>query len=708
MQRFFLYIFSLVFITNAAAQQESTTVNNNLLEEIVVTSTRTEMKLGNVAVPVKIINQKTIQQSGSLRLKDILQEQSGLYITNGFGAGVQMQGLNPDYTLILLNGEPLVGRTAGVFDINRISVGNIKKIEIVKGPSSSLYGSEAMAGVINIITDNSFKKNLEASLRYGFGNPNSGWSSPFSQNSFKNIDFNIQGAATLNKTDIQYASNIYYLDGISYRPFSTDRIPQPQYRIANQLQINHPFSNKTKLSVLLRHSLDYFKQEFSVTNNGNIIKSFGREANNDININPVITHEFNKRIKSSLRLYGTIYNGSQRLNFENKPDSSYVDEFRQNFYRVENQTDISWNKSRMTIGGGYTIDQARSTRYDNISNTKQNDIVYGFVQHEWTPQNKISVISGFRYDYNRLFAAAFSPKLAVRYRPNEKISFNASIGRGFKAPDFRQLYLNFTNIAAGGYSVLGSIDAVRIINELQTLGQIAEIKSDFGKLSSLKPEFSTGINIGATYSPVYKLSFTLNIFRNDISELIDTRQVATRSNGGQIFSYINIKNAYTQGGEIETNWQVLKSFKISAGYQLLLTADKDELSKVKEGKVYVRDPNGISRLINKNEYVGLPNRSKHMINLKLNYETASHFFATARLIYRSRWTIADSDGNGVHNLQDEFGKGFLLTNISAGKELKNGISINAGIDNLLNYQDARYLPNIQSRMIYFGIRYKLN
>ncbi|MBU3714092.1 MAG: TonB-dependent receptor [Ferruginibacter sp.] len=707
MQRFFLYFIFASIILPANAQKDSFPSLNNMLEEVVVTSTRTENKLGNVAVPVKIISKATIQQAGSLRLKDILQEQAGLFITNGFGAGVQMQGLNPDYTLILLNGEPMIGRTAGVLDINRISVGNIKKIEIVKGPSSSLYGSEAMAGVINIITDNSYKKNLEAALRYGFGNPDKGWSWPLSNNTFKNTDFNLQGAATIHKTGLQFSSNTYYLDGISYRPFSTERLPQPQYRISNQIQLNHPFSEKTTLSFLIRHSLDYFKQEFSVNNNGTIIKSFGREANNDLNINPVLTHQFNKNIKSSLRLYGTLYDGNQRLNFDNKPDSSYIDQFRQNFYRIENQTDIVLKKSRLTVGGGYTVDQARSTRYDNISNTKQNNIIYGFVQHEWNPTSRVALISGFRYDYNRLFAAAFSPKLAVRIKANNNLSFNASIGRGFKAPDFRQLYLNFTNNAAGGYSVLGSIDAVKVITQLQSIGQIAEIKNDFNRLSSLKPEFSTGINIGASYYLKNNFSLTLNLFRNDIEELIDSRQVATRTNGSQIFSYINIKNAYTQGAEIEANWQPMKSIQISSGYQLLMSADKEELTKIKNGNVYVRDPNGISRLIKKNEYVGLPNRSMHMFNLKLTYETPSHFFATTRFIYRSRWTVADSDGNSVHNIQDEHANGFLLINVSAGKELKNGLHINAGIDNLLNYQDANFMPNLQGRMIYIGVRYKL-
>ena len=134
-----LFILPFVSILALAAGAQSDTLFNKTMDEIVVTATRTERKLGNVAVPVRIISQQTIRQSGSLRLKDILQEQTGIYITNGFGAGVQMQGLNPDYTLILIDGEPLVGRTAGVLDLNRISAGSVKKIEIVKGPSSSLY-----------------------------------------------------------------------------------------------------------------------------------------------------------------------------------------------------------------------------------------------------------------------------------------------------------------------------------------------------------------------------------------------------------------------------------------------------------------------------------------------------------------------------------------------------------------------------------------
>ena len=359
MRRIIILFSVLIICTSSFSQKKKVRFDSDTLSEIVITSTRTATKLGNVAVPYQIINKKNIEQSGSLRLKDILQEQSGLYITNGFGAGVQMQGLNPDYTIILLNGEPLVGRTAGVLDLNRISISNIKRIEIVKGPSSSLYGSEAMAGVINIITDSSFKKSVETGIRYGFGNPDKAWILPFNNNVFNNIDFNINASTTIKKTGIQYSGNAYYLDGISYRPFSTIKVPQPIWRFTNQFTLNHPFGKKTKFELTIRDGYDYIKQEFAVTNNGSISNSFGREVNHDLNINPVITRQFNANVKSALRLYATFYNGSQILNFSDKPDSTYTDQFKQHFYRVENQTDIQLKKMRLTAGAGYSIDEAQ-------------------------------------------------------------------------------------------------------------------------------------------------------------------------------------------------------------------------------------------------------------------------------------------------------------------------------------------------------------
>ena len=286
----------------------------------------------------------------------------------------------------------------------------------------------------------------------------------------------------------------------------------------------------------------------------------------------------------------------------------------------------------------------------------------------------------------------------------------ASIGRGFKAPDFRQLYLNFTNTAAGGYSVYGALEAQRIISLQQQSGLIQELTPAFEQLKELRPEFSTGYNAGFTWHLNQHLQWQTNFFRNDITDLIESRQVAIRVDMSQIFSYINIKNAYTQGVETSVRFQPVASFTAEAGYQYLQTADKQERKLVRQkGYYFTRDAQNYSVPLSLSDYAGLPNRSSHMCNLKLTYEDPPrHWFLTLRNIYRSRWAVYDRDGNGIYNRQDEFAKGFLLVNASAGKELKSGLRVMGGVDNISNYTDAKNLPNMPGRTYYISIGYSFH
>jgi outer membrane receptor for ferrienterochelin and colicins len=696
-------LFLLLSSTSSFAQADS--LRN--LQEVVITATRQERRLGNVAVPVTLIQQQQIRQAGSLRLRDILQEQSGLVMTSAFGVGVQMQGLNPEHTLILVDGQPLVGRTSGVLDLNRIALAGIKRIEIVKGPSSSLYGSEAMAGVINLITEAPGKKELSGSLRYGTGNPDKGWALPFASSGFQQLDADLQVGYQVGKWKFRHSNNYLYNDGISFRPFSTDRIPRPINRLTHQTTLLRPIGERTEFKLLLRANQDKIEQEFAVRNNGQLIESYGREKNTEWNIQPTITYRPGQRLALHSRGFFTRYVGDQRLFFVQKPDSSYLDRFEQHLYRFEQQLDWTIGRSEWIFGAGYQIDQARSTRYDALDNRKQNRVAYAFAQWEWKLNEKWISVAGMRYDDNQLFAAALTPKWSLRYKPNEKWSVQASVGQGFKAPDFRQLYLNFTNNAAGGYSVYGTQDAIRIINELNRLGQIAELQPDFAKLSDLTPEYSTGTNLGVTYQPKKTITVRLNGFRNDIRSLIDVRQVATRIDGAQIFSYLNVKRAYTYGLESEFKWQFHSQWTLQTGYQWLRTGDKDELDRIKKGLEYTRAPDGSSRVMTLREYVGLPNRSEHQAQFKLRYQPAEHRFVFLRLLYRSRWTIANSNGNGVHDVQDEYANGFLQINLSGGIPLRKNIQLQAGIENLLNYQDVNYLPNFPGRNIYMTLNFKL-
>jgi len=223
----------------------------------------------------------------------------------------------------------------------------------------------------------------------------------------------------------------------------------------------------------------------------------------------------------------------------------------------------------------------------------------------------------------------------------------------------------------------------------------------------LTPEFSTGINIGGGYTPNPKIQFQFNYFLNEIKDMIDYRQVATKTNGAQIFSYINVKNVYTQGIEAEVLWHPIVKLNISSGYQYLVSEDLDELKNIASQKVFTRNPDGTSRIMTVDEYRGLPNRSKHLYNIKFFYEPNERIFVTLRVMYKSQWFVSDRDGNGLINSNDESAMGFYTANFSAGIKLGKISTLTVGMDNITNYKDISYLPNLQGRMIFCSANFKL-
>lgn len=659
-------------------------------DSVVVTATRSERKLSNITVPVTIINAKTIQQNGSLRLTDILREQTGLTLTSGFGAGVQLQGLNPDYTIILINGEPLVGRTAGVLDLNRISLGNIKKIEIVKGPSSSLYGSEAMAGVINIITDASTSIPLQASLRYG---------------TYNTLDANVNNTMASKTVFYQGFYNYYNTDGYSIRPNSNNRVTTPINRLTTSQQFKYNVSDNTTLVFNTRLTDENIKSNITVSNGGVSINSNGNEHNTDINLAGTLNHRFSNTLKTSFRSYLTNYISSQDL--LTLSGAPYNDLLNHLFQRVENQTDWTLSKTLSGIfGAGAVWEGVKSSRYDSEKVRKNNTIQYGFTQWEWNPISKLILIGGVRFDQNAQYASAWSPKLSMLYKINPQHKIKLSIGQGFKAPDFRQLYLDFTNAAAGNYSVFGSAEAQKVIGQLNSLGQIGALYSNFYLLKSLQPESSIGIHLSWDWEPNQKTFISVQVFRNDIKNLIQVEQVGSYVSGAQIFSYLNIGRAFTQGVELETKYHFNQQWSWSGGYQYILTGDKDQINQINNGTVYTRDANGYSKKLTLSDYLGLPNISKHKAQFKINYLTTHGLFANFRMVYRSRWAVNNINGNDVYDSGDTFAAGYVSLHTAVGKDYNNGISLQLGCDNISNYIDALNLSNLPGRTFFATIKFQ--
>ena len=474
-----------------------------------------------------------------------------------------------------------------------------------------------------------------------------------------------------------------------------------------QARFNFFPSAKTKVSVSGRYYNEnqdnyFLTQDIS---SGSTIAITGDGNVKDMNLNPVITQQFNNDLRSSMRFYFSRYEYEQTLLKDADKSPYYFDFFQQDFYRAENQTDINLPaRNFLSVGAGIVEEKLNTTRY---AGERSNDILYAFMQNEWRTSEKLTFIGGLRYDDNSAYQSRLSPKLAANYKVNDKLRINASYGAGFKAPDFRQMFLNFLNTAAGGYVVYGANEIT--ISELESQKQqgiLSEILPRAYDLALLNPEISQGLNAGGHYDINEKLNFDLNIFRNDIDNLIQVDIIAFRSNTAPVYSYFNVKEAYTQGAEINSSYRINTRLHVQGGYQFLMTADKADLERIENGEVYTRDleTNEVYK-VQKSDYGGLPNRSKHMANAKLFYDNEKKgWSASLRVLYKSRWGTYDKDGNGIINREDEYAKGSALVNINAAKTF-NAFRLQAGIDNLFNYKDELNLPGQPGIQPYISINY---
>jgi outer membrane receptor for ferrienterochelin and colicins len=675
----------LFFCGIITAQSPLTVENDSLdmeaLDKVVITATRTTRQLSSLPLPANIVSKKDLKAINAVRLSDILNEQSGLITVPDFGGGegIQMQGLDAAYTLILVDGVPLVGRSAGTLDLDRITVGNIKQIEIIKGASSSLYGNEALGGVINIITETP-KYGINGSIQQRTA-------------SFETYDSRADIGYKNDKFSISGFVNRYSSGGYNLTENTTTNTVEPFENYTISSKATYDFSEKTNILLSGR---------FFTQNQDNIASETlqGESSINEWNITTKLDHQFNEKWESTLEFYATNYEATEFLD-DTANNSRFNDAFfDQTMIRPEVRTVYKASDKTSYVGGiGYTYESLDRTFF---SETPEFKSPYAYVQYDGNPLKKLNVIVGARFDNHNVYASQFSPKLALRYEITPKLAVKGSAGYGFKAPDFRQLYFNFTN-ATVGYTVLGYDAVADAIAQLSAEGQIANQivpVSDFS--DELRPESSLGINIGFDYKPIKKLSLQVNLFRNTIDNLIDTRIIANKTNGQNVFSYTNVNEVYTQGLEFSTNWKVIDNLEFSAGYQLLFAKDVAAEEAFENGQVFAREnPSSPSFQLEESDYFGLFNRSRHMANGKLFYKVPKwNLNANIRAVYRSEYGIADSNGNGYLDTYDDFVDGYAIWDFAVNKTFYDNYTFGFGIDNLFDFTDPQNISNIAGRIMY--------
>ena len=672
-----LFLFFLSLYTVHAQEKAYIYVDslNSLeLEEVIVTATRTERQFSSLPLPATLISQEEIKSVNSVRLTEILNEQTGLTTVTDFGGaeGIQLQGLDSEYTLILIDGTPLVGRSAGALDLNRLSIGNIKQIEIVKGASSCAYGNEALGGVINIITQ-APQDGLNGNVNYRFS-------------SFNSHDLNLQFNTQQKRLGLQTFLNRYSSNG--YDLIKSDELSTVALfsNYTFETKLNYELNHKSVLKVSGR---TYHQRQNNAISSTEAGKSFINEWNSALQLE----HTHSPKHNSTLEFYTTQYKTREEIAEEES-------HFNQFFLRPELRTTYSPNSKHVFMGGiGVTYERVK--RVDFVG-TPSFSSPYIYMQYEAYPNTHFNIILGSRLDLHSQYSSQVSPKIAAYYAINQSISIKGSVGYGFKAPDFRQLYFNFSNSSVG-YTLLGHNVIHDWLADSETNHDLADVLVPVSEFDhALRAESSVSYNLGVTLRPVESLNFSVNLFRNDISNLIDTRVIAQRTNGQNVFSYYNVGEVYTQGLEYNFTWQIYEHLSFSAGYQLLFAIDKAARREFKEGKVFAKQAVELPAFrLQSKQYFGLLNRSRHMANCKIFYTIPTFDLHTnLRGTYRSRYGLFDTNGNSYLDHFDKFVEGYMIWDLSLNKTFYKDYQLSLGIDNLFNFTNPQYISNVAGRIAY--------
>ena len=666
--------------------QKDTIVFDRKLEEVTISATKTAKSIAKLPIPVMIISEKEIEEFGSSKLYDVIKRQTGIVsVTTKTGTeGLQMQGLDASYTTILLDGFPIIGRSFGALDLNRIALVDVEKIEVIKGASSSLYGSNALGGVINLVSK---KKLID------------GKSTTFS---LKHATHNTTNASLIyqyKKEHLQLSNSFDYYNSDGYDLIDSDKLstvnPYSNYTISSNLK--YGISDK----ILLNTNARYYKQEqvHTAEHLNSLLK--GKSNIEEWSLGSSLKYLMSSNLNQQIEVYKTNYRADEFLNTEEGilHDNNYFDH---TLLQSELKSYFTYKGLNTVIGFGMTKEEL--SRRDFSNNPKQ-DLKFLYGQLDATAFDKLNIILGSRYDYYTDYTPVFSNKLALGFPITKKLNINSSVGTGFKTPDFRQKYFDFTNSTIG-YTVLGRDVAFDRLATMQAEGVIQEIVPFSELISPLKSETSINLNLGIKYYPTHNLTFDVNLFNNKVNDLIEWQLVAKGVNNTNIYSYFNINQVETKGIEFNSAYRKVDNWEIKFGYQLLYAYDTQVLKEIGQDTVYyARDPETqVSIKLNKEDYFGLFNRSRHTANIKLNYHLNDKTELNTILTYRSKYALSDSNGNDILDTYDEFVAGYSLCDVGFSHQISLLKSFQIGVKNIFGFTNPEYISNISGRLYYINIK----
>lgn len=600
--------------------------------DVVVTASRTEQLVKEAPAAVEVITREDLDKMGAENLAQALQLAIGIDASeNGMvGNSVAIRGAKSNQTLIMVDGMRIrtenTDQTANNYELQRVNMADVERIEIVRGATSSLYGADAMGGVINIITKTPDKasqsvfadyttKQADAGFRVATGQLGK-WASSFSYKRSDIYHVDVNGSGT------QYGTKDYF-----------------------NVKTKYKINEKKSLSFFLDYMNEDLDLDSDFTSYDHDRTKFGLSYDGK-----------DKKGKYQLRVNYSIFNKDQNTRENGK--LTKWDEMKFRTLTLDGQRSYQLNDEHLlTVGGEIRKEKYEGTRIgasgDNVhtvtregisQNYSEKSTTYyaAYIQDEWQVEDNWLMIPSIRFDHNSVFGNKVTYKLGNTYKLSDNTRLKFNIGTAYRAPTEAELYMDWQHTAVSKSAYKMNVHVIGNPN--------------------LKPETSYNFDFGLeAESKSGKTSGKLTYFHSKFDDLINSQSTITTTPGRPVIitvnsQYINVDSAEIQGAEAEFKQKLGRNFTLRSTYTY--TDAKDGYGARLEG------------------------RDRHKLSLQLNYDDAKTGWSGSLWNdwHGDYWAV-DDNGNLSNNNAS-------ILNFVVSKKIGKGGSAYVGVNNIMGKDDA--------------------
>lgn len=573
-------------------------------DEVVVTATRTENDVKKVPASTQVITQEDIKRGGATSVRNALSMYANIFQKSkvrGGGHDIIIRGMETKHSLVMVNGRRISNEAdanglGNAMSLDRININDVEKIEIVRGPSSALYGSEAMGGVLNIITKPSKEQTLLTGLEHTSEDTSHWWHADtgrignFSMTldaRFNKINRSMPDTATesdpYGTAQTYNASLNYYVNDHSYVNAHMDYYSQ-HLKTDMGTPAMKPITLTTssgKMSLSGQAMLEGTgSKAFKQKNYG--ISWNGKTDKNDWQIQAYMS-KFNWSTTSNTKVLGSIPPAGMEGMFNyllQKKNTYDFNHDEHNMWAIEGRDSLRVNDHhRVTFGAEYVKDKVAGTGLgkngDGVHNITENGTTksssektlssYAAYLQDEIEYGKWFIVPAIRYDHHSAYGSHTSPKIGVTYNATDHFRIKANYGDGFKAPSVSQLYYDLAMQMGPG-------------NWVHLTGN-----------PNLKPEKSKSWDLGveAEFGKGYG---SLTYFDNDVDNLIASIPKGKDSKGYNLYRYENVNKARIKGLENTLGYRFNDTLEFKVTSTLLdakdTSAGKDLTQRARLSQIY--------------------------------------------------------------------------------------------------------------------------